>query len=100
MTIKNCSAALTVIARFEVGEMIAHADVRAFGAPSECHALVNRGLPKRARTMRRQVHGLTQLPWLVFLRRLGKEHNLYLDSQDHKWARVVSETANRSGYPL
>lgn len=100
MSIKNISAALTVIARQTVNEFIAHADVDAFGAPGECHDLVARGEAKRSRLVRRRVHGLTQLPWRVFVRRLKREHKLSLSHHDRQWDRVLTKTAERSGYPF
>ena len=41
--------AFSIIAQHQMREWDMHADVRAWGAPSECHDLVNRGAARRER---------------------------------------------------
>lgn len=41
--------ALTILKLCDVGEQTMHADVAAFGAPSECHSLVSKGEARRWR---------------------------------------------------
>lgn len=97
MAIQNVSRALTVIARAEVRECLMHDDVRAWGAPSECHADVSRGEPQRWRDARRAVRGLTGLPWPVFVRRLRRDYGLRLDPYDRQWNRIIDRTTTTMG---
>lgn len=64
--------ALTLIAKFEVMEDIAHEDVNAFGAPSECHDLVSRGYIKRRRQAVRHARSLSGMSRSAFRRAMGR----------------------------
>ena len=59
LKVRNISRALTILARAEAAEFDLHADVDAFGAPSECHALVSRGEKQRWRNAVRHAKGVT-----------------------------------------
>lgn len=98
--IKNLSAALSVVARAQAWEYIGHADISAWGAPSECHRDFERGEERRWRLARKKVHGLTQLSWQAFTRRLRREHGLELHHCDRVWGKVLNRTMENSGHPL
>ena len=66
--IRNLGQVLTVLAIREAAECFAHADVEAFGAPSECHALVSRGEDKRRRTARRLAESVARRPMRIVRR--------------------------------
>ena len=53
--------AFTIIARQQVLESILHADVDAFGAPSECHGLVRKGELRREREAWRHAKAVSGL---------------------------------------
>jgi hypothetical protein len=93
---RNISQALTVIAFAECREHFMHADVVAFGAPSECHDLVSRGEAERLRLMRRRVHSLTGLPYRVFCRKVARDHGLPIGGP--KWQSIVGRVYARN-YP-
>lgn len=59
---------LSLWIRFHREEEEAHADVDAFFAPSECHALVSKGEHKRERRVRRHIKAVTGLRWRLFVR--------------------------------
>jgi len=61
--VQNLGRAFTIIAEWHAKEQALHADVAAFGAPGECHAMVSRGESKRereARRLARSVSGLSR----------------------------------------
>ena len=74
--IPNLGAALSRIAVQEASECFMHADVSAWGAPSECHELVSRGEAQRRRLARRSAEAIARAPMRVILReaerRIGK----------------------------
>ncbi len=58
---KDCRTlgrALSIMARADAVEIVMHADVDAFHAPSECHGLVKRGEAKRIRQARRHAEAV------------------------------------------
>jgi hypothetical protein len=67
---RNLGRALSVIARQQVGEIIMHEDVRAWGAPSECHRDVERGEISRARQARRLAKSVSGMSRASFNREL------------------------------
>lgn len=66
--IRNLGTALTVIARQEARESDMHADVIAWGAPGECHALVSRGETQRARRARKLAEAIARRPFRIIAR--------------------------------
>lgn len=63
---RNIGKALGLIALAAVEEYHMHADIAAFGAPSECHGAVSKGEARRMRDLRRRIKGLTGLKWREF----------------------------------
>jgi hypothetical protein len=65
--------AISILIRQEAAEIAMHADVDAFYAPSECHALVARGAVGRRRQAQRHAAAVAGLPrrevWREFSRR-------------------------------
>jgi len=59
---------LSIWLRFMRSEDEAHEDVDRFHAPSECHALVSKGIEKRLRVLRRHIKATTGLKYRVFER--------------------------------
>lgn len=70
--IRNLGQVLTIIARAEACEHFMHADVDAWGAPSECHGLVSRGETRRQRQARRHAEAVARAPWRVIQRQAAK----------------------------
>lgn len=75
--ITNLGAALSKLAIHEATETVMHADVSAFGAPSECHDLVAKGEAARRRIARRHAEAIACAPMRVIVReaikRLGSQ---------------------------
>jgi len=63
---------LTIFLQFHNCEVEMHADVDRWGAPSECHQLVQSGSHERARLMRRRVKAATGLKWSEFCREVRR----------------------------
>lgn len=66
--VPNLSIALSILMRAECREVFLHADVSAFGAPSECHDDVDRGMAKRMRVARKHAEAVSQRPLRCILR--------------------------------
>lgn len=58
---RQMGRAVSIMARAFATEMVMHDDVRAFHAPSECHALVARNEEKRTRQARRHAKAISGL---------------------------------------
>lgn len=67
-TIRNLGKVLTILATADVREAVLHADVDAFGAPRECHALVSRGQDRRMRQARKHAEAIARAPLHVIMR--------------------------------
>lgn len=61
--IRNLGQALSVVIAQEAAEAVAHADVSAFGAPSECHDLVDRHMKRRRAEAIAEAERLAGVPW-------------------------------------
>lgn len=96
--VKNISRALTLVAGLECTEIFMHADVSAWGAPSECHHDVSRGEGERAREMRRHVRGITGLRWRAFVRAVRRDYGIEFGSP--KWQSLVGRVYEQRGYPF
>lgn len=59
---RQLGKALSILAAADRAEAELHADVDAFGAPGECHALVARGEARRRRQARRHAEAVAGLP--------------------------------------
>jgi hypothetical protein len=94
----SLSAALTVLARAEANEHLMHADVSAFGAPSECHELVSRGESKRGRLARRIAHSRCQLSYGAMVRKARKHNVIVFEHNNRAWSRLLNECMKSSGY--
>lgn len=87
--IRNLSAALTILARAEADEHFLHADVDAFGAPSECHELVSRFEAERQRRARKHAEAIARRP-LRCIRREARARGGFLPcSGDPRWQAIV-----------
>lgn len=91
----SISTALTILARREAAEHFMHADVEAFGAPSECHELVSRGETKRRRQARKHAEAEARMPYRVIRRRATKGN---IPIGGPRWHRFVSRIYQNS-YP-
>lgn len=96
--IKNLSAALTVLVRAEARENYMHADVAAFGAPSECHTLVSRGEALRIRRARKHAESLAQAPLRAIIRAAKHRGGFTPCSGDPKWQAIVGRYYSKT-YP-
>ena len=67
---KQLGKALSIIAHHHAREYFMHADVEAFHAPSECHALVSRNEARRARKARRHAKAVSGMTRAQFRRAL------------------------------
>lgn len=68
---RNLGKALTILARCQAAEDALHADVDAFGAPGECHALVSKGQARRWRRARKHAKAVSGLPYRVLMRKVS-----------------------------
>jgi len=90
--IHNLGKALSIIAVQQATEYFRHADVDAFGAPSECHALVERGEKIRIRRARKHAESTARRPFRV-IRRLAAKGGVQIDSP--QWDTVVGRVYQR-----
>lgn len=90
--IRNLGKALTILAKAEAVEMDYHADVDAWGAPSECHGLVSRGEAQRARLARKHAEAVARRPLRIINREAKKRGRVFLHSQGNcpRWNRALS----------
>lgn len=72
---RQVGKALGILARFEAREIVKHADVGMFYAPSECHSLVAKNEDKRAREARRHAKAVSGLSRREFNKELRKYRN-------------------------
>ena len=70
--IRNLGKALTIMAEHEASEEFKHADMSAFGAPSECHQDALRSEPRRRRQARKHAEAVARAPWRVIRREADK----------------------------
>lgn len=96
--VKNISRALTLVAGLECYESFMHADVSAWGAPSECHDDVSRGEGVRMRKMCRHVRGITGLRWRVFVRAVRRDYGIEFGSP--RWQKIVGRVYEQRRYPF
>jgi hypothetical protein len=87
--VTNLSAALTILARAEAAEYRLHADVDAWGAPSECHNLVSRRESARLREARRHAESVVQRPLRWILREAKRRGGVLPCSGDPRWQAIV-----------
>lgn len=97
--IRNLSAALTILARAEAAEIFMHADVAAFGAPSECLALVSRGEARRSRRARKHAEAIARRPLRVIKREAQARGGFTPCSGDPRWQGIVGR-AYAAAYPF
>ena len=57
--IPNLSRAVSLIVQYHRRESDMHADIRAWGAPGECHEDLSRGEASRFRDVRKHIEGVT-----------------------------------------
>lgn len=63
--------AFGIMMRAQAAEIFMHADISAFGAPSECHDVVSKGEANRARMARRHAKAVSGLSRRAFNRALA-----------------------------
>ena len=97
--VPNLSAALTILARAEASEHFMHADVDAFGAPGECHALVARGEKQRQRQARKQAEAIAQRPFRIIRKDAKRRGGFLACSGDPKWQDIVGRIYHNN-YPF
>lgn len=96
MHISNLGQVLTILARAEAAEHFMHADVSAFGAPSECHALVSRGEARRKRIARKRAEAEARAPMRVIQHQARKRG---MELGGPRWQGFVSRVYD-SRYPF
>jgi hypothetical protein len=95
--IRNLGKVLTILARQECDENFAHADLAAFGAPSECHRDVKRGETYRFRHARRYAEAVARRPYRVIVRE-ARRRGCPLGGP--QWDRAVGRVYERQGFPF
>lgn len=95
--IQNLGRALSILAKAEAKEIFAHADVDAFHAPSECHALVRRGEGSRLRRERRRAEAVAHRPMRCIIREARKRG---VDIGSPRWLQFVGRVYEAQGYPF
>ena len=76
---RQLGRAFSVLAQQEAQEQLDHLDVEIFGAPSECHALVDKGKHLRRRRARRVAHSVSSLTNYQFRKALRQLRNRDFD---------------------
>ena len=94
--IQNLGTVLTVLARSEAAEHFMHADVDAFGAPSECHVLVSRGEAQRQRRARKLAEALARRP-MRCIKREAQRRGMPIGSP--RWQAFVGRVCD-ARYPF
>lgn len=97
--IRNLGTALTILARAEAAEHFMHADVDAFGAPSECHGLVSRNEARRLRQARKHAEAEAKAPYRVIRAQAQKRGRIVPCSGDPRWQRLVGRIYTNT-YPF
>lgn len=95
--ITNLGHVATIIAKGECDEIFGHADISAWGAPSECHDDFSRGEAERFREMRRHAEATARRPWRVIVKEL-KARGLPIDSL--RWMKAVGRIYRSLDYPF
>lgn len=90
--IRNLGAVLSVLARAEAAEHFVHADICAFGAPGECHALAQRGEAGRLRLARKQAEALARAPMRAIRAQAIRRGNIDPCSAQPAWLNIVGRT--------
>ena len=97
----NLGKALTILAAHECDERFAHADVDAWGAPSECHGLVSKNEGKRERIARKHAEAIAQRPLRIIRREAMRRGGIDpADPFSHKWMAFVERVYSARGYPF
>ena len=92
-TIRNLGKVLTILATADVREAVLHADVDAFGAPSECHALVSRGQDRRMRQARKHAEAIARAPLRVIARQ-SRQRGRSLNRHEERLLAVLHAKLN------
>lgn len=88
--INNLGRIVTIIARAEAREQDYHADVSAWGAPSECHGAVSKGEAARMRQARKQAEAEARRPWRVIVQE-AKRRGIEFHAHNRHYARAVGQ---------
>lgn len=96
--IRNLGKALSVLILAEVNEQSLHADVSAWGAPSECHDDVRRGEARRQREARKHAEAIARAPLRVILREAKARGRLSLGGGP-VYERAFGRIYARHGFP-
>lgn len=94
-TISNLGAVLSVLAMAEVNEEIMHADVSAWGAPSECHADVSRGEDVRMAEAVAQAEAMAGAPLETILADARERGGVRALTQAPEWQDVLGRLYHR-----
>ncbi len=93
------SLALSILARAEAAERFMHANVGAFGAPSECHSLVSRGEEARWAKAVAKAEAVAGAPFRTIKAEALVRGGMTICSGDPRWQRFVDRVYTRN-YPF
>lgn len=95
-SIPNLGRVLSIILLAEVAEQSLHADVDAFGAPSECHDAVAFGQDDRMRLAHRMAEAEARRPWRLIVKEAKRRGFQFAGPRyDAAFSRVYA----RHGFP-
>ena len=97
-TPQQLGRAFTIICMQRAKEIVAHADVSAWGAPSECHTLVAQGEEERYQAACREAQKVSGLDEDTFIS-MCKTHDRYFNATKHG-DRFLEACLVATGYPL
>ena len=88
--IRNLGKVLAILARAEACEIDMHADVDAFGAPSECHAMVARHEGRRLRRARKHAEAVARRPLRCIEREARRRGAVVTHHENRHYGRLVA----------
>jgi hypothetical protein len=87
---RNLGKAVGILARAEAAEHDYHADVDAWGAPGECHAVVAKGAARRLRRARKHAEAVAGMPLRAIARHALRRGCVVLHSGQPRWQGTVA----------
>lgn len=96
--IQQLGKALSILIMADVCEVSYHADVSAWGAPSECHDDVRRGEARRYRRARKHAEAVARAPYREILRQ-ARQRGSFNMGGGPQYDRAFGVVYARHGFP-
>ena len=97
---KNLGKAVGILILADCVERFMHADVRAWGAPSECHDVVSRGAARRRRQARRHAEAIAQAPLRVIEREVKRRTGVTFHAMSPRCQSWYGRVYEQQGWPF